>query len=130
MSLNKVLLIGYVGADPDIRYYNDKQSVAAFSLALKRPAFKTKSGNISPEQTDWIRISAFGDAAILAEEYVRKGTRLLVEGRLSTRSYTDKRGVAHNITEVVAEKLTLLDAARGAKSAETARADSLNRTPN
>lgn len=107
--LNKVLLIGYVGNDPEVRYFDENQSVANFSLALHRPSYKTKAGKIVPEQIDWVRVSSRGDAARFAEEFVKKGTRVFVEGRLSTRTYTDKQGLQHNITEVVAERLSFVD---------------------
>lgn len=116
MSLNKVLLIGYVGNDPEIRYFDDNQCVASFNLALHRPAFRSKTGRLVPEQTDWIRISSRGEVARFAEEYVKKGSRLLLEGRLATRSYTDKQGLTHMITEVVAERISFVDSRNDKKS--------------
>lgn len=109
MSLNKVLMIGFVGNDPEVRYFDNNQSVANFSLALKRAAFRTKAGHTVPEQTDWIRVATRGDVARFAEEYIKKGSRILVEGRLNTRTYTDKQGVQQTITEVVAERISFVD---------------------
>ena len=109
MSLNKVLLIGFVGADPEIRYFDENQGTASFSLALHRPAFRTKAGKVVPEQVDWVRITCRGETTRFAEQYVRKGSRLLVEGRLATRTYADKQGVSHTLTEVIAERLSFVD---------------------
>lgn len=109
MSLNKVLMIGFVGKDPEVRYFDNNQCVANFSLALKRPAFRSKEGHIVPEQTDWIKVSTRGEVALYTEKYVKKGSRILVEGRLSTRTYTDKQGVQQYITEVIAERINFVD---------------------
>lgn len=109
MSLNKVLLMGYVGADPEVRYFDENQSVANFTVALNRPAYRSRTGKAVPEQTDWIRVTSRGEVARFAEEYVKKGVRLLVEGRLTTRTFTDKQGLQHSVTEVFAERLSFLD---------------------
>lgn len=102
-------MIGFVGKDPEIRYFDEHQSVANFNLALKRPSYRTKAGHIVPEQTDWIRVVTYGEGARFAEKYIKKGSRLLIEGRLSTRTYNDKQGIPQYITEVVAEKLSFVD---------------------
>lgn len=109
MYLNKVLLIGYAGSDPEVHYYAENQAAATFNLAVTRPSFRNNNGQLVPEQTDWIRIASFFQSARYAEENIRKGSRVLVEGRLSSRQYTDKKGVTHSVTEVIAEKLSLLD---------------------
>ena len=96
MSINKVILVGYIGKDPEIRY---------LSLATTHTIGKTASGGTREEQTEWHRIVAFGEQAAFAEQWVRKGSLLAVEGRISYRNYTDKQGTMHSITEIVAERL-------------------------
>lgn len=105
MSINKVILVGYVGKDPEIRYLKERFSVANFSLATTHTVGKTAAGGAREEQTEWHRIVAFGEQAAFAEQWVRKGSLLAVEGRISYRNYTDKQGTMHSITEIVAERL-------------------------
>ena len=106
-SINKVILMGYVGKDAEIRYYNDNQAYTTFMLATHRPATRQKS---TSEQTDWHRIVVFGEAAVTAGEQARKGARLFIDGRLSTRQFTDKNNLKRTITEVIADRITYLDA--------------------
>lgn len=107
-SINKVILMGYAGKDAEIRYYNDKQAYTQFSLATHRTFYRQKGGTPT-EQTDWHRIVVFGEAAITASERVHKGSRLFIEGRLSTRQFKDKNNLQVTITEVVAERIEYLD---------------------
>ncbi len=88
MSLNKVMLIGNVGRDPDIRHLANNSMVARFSLATTEK-FKTKNGEIQ-EQTEWHTIVCWKSLAELCEKYVRKGSRLYIEGRIRTNSWIDK----------------------------------------
>lgn len=105
MSINKVILVGYVGKDPEIRYLKERFAVATFTLATTQPASKSASGTVREEQTEWHRIVAFGEQASFAEQWVRTGALLAVDGRISYRKYTDRSGTSHAITEIVAERL-------------------------
>lgn len=105
MSVNKVILVGYVGKDPEIRYLKERFAVANFTLATTHLVGKATPGATREEQTDWHRIVAFGEQASFAEQWVRTGALLAIEGRISYRNYTDKQGTQHAITEIVAERL-------------------------
>lgn len=103
MSVNKVILLGYVGSDPEVRYPEKDLPVATFSLATNE-----RRGASQTEVTEWHRIVMFGQAAQVAERYVRKGTRLYLEGSLRTREYTDKMQITRKVTEIVADRFELL----------------------
>lgn len=111
MSYNKVILIGHVGRDSEIRYLAHDFSVATFTLATGHKAFVGKDGRQVQEQTDWHRIVASNHLAEWAEKWVRKGMQLGVEGRIRYRQYTDKNGAAVPVTEIVAERLFFVDKA-------------------
>jgi single-strand DNA-binding protein len=98
MSVNRVILKGNLGGDPDVRYLPNGTAVANFSLALNE-RWKDKDGN-QQERTEWQRVVAFGKRAEVIGEYVKKGHELYVEGKLRTRDY-EKEGIKHYITEVV-----------------------------
>ncbi len=106
--INKVILIGNVGKDPEIRYVSEGVATTTISLAVSEP-YRDKQGN-RQTRTEWIRVALWRNLAEVAEKYVKKGTQLYIEGRLSTRNYTDKEGKEHTITEVVANDLKLLGA--------------------
>ena len=111
MSLNKVMLIGNVGRDPNVRYLDGNaggqgSKVATFTLATTE-RFRDRSGE-TRENTEWHNIVAWRNSADLAEKFIHKGTQIYVEGRLRTRSYTDQAGVQKYTTEVVADNIQLL----------------------
>ncbi|MBC3784291.1 single-stranded DNA-binding protein [Spirosoma utsteinense] len=89
-SLNKVILIGNVGYDPDVRYLDGGSVVAKFSVATNE-RYTTRTGE-QVEQTEWFRVEVWNDQAKIIEKYVRKGQQIYVEGRLRTETYTDKEG--------------------------------------
>lgn len=109
MSLNKVILIGYVGRDPEIRYFDSESATASFSLATVERGYRLKNGTEIPDRTDWHNIVAHRDWAQFAEKWVKKGSVLLVEGRIRYRSYVDKQSVRHDVTEIVAERISFYD---------------------
>lgn len=100
--LNRVTIMGRLGADPELRYTNGKLPVARFSLAVDRD-FKDKATN--QRTTDWISVVAWRSTAEFAAKYFRKGRVAIVEGRLQTGSYTDQAGNKRSYTEVVAENI-------------------------
>jgi single-strand DNA-binding protein len=106
--INKVILLGNVGRDPEIRYFDNDQAVANFSIATTERAFKTRDGQEIPERTEWHNIVAWRGLAKLAENYIKKGTPLYVEGKLRTRTYDDANGVKKYATEIVADVIQLL----------------------
>lgn len=103
-SVNKVFILGTLGKDPDVR--NGKITIANLSLATNRK-YKASDGTIA-EETEWHRVSLFGRSAEIAGQYLGKGDSVHIEGRLRTRSYTDKDGIERYVTEIVGERLTLL----------------------
>ncbi len=105
-GLNKVLLIGRLGADPEIRYTSDGTAVANFSIATNRPI---KRGEQWEEETDWHKIVAWKRLAEVCSEYLRKGSNIYVEGQLRTRSWEDRDGNKRWTTEVVARDMMMLD---------------------
>ncbi|PKP06689.1 MAG: single-stranded DNA-binding protein [Bacteroidetes bacterium HGW-Bacteroidetes-5] len=110
MSLNKVMLIGNVGRDPDIRHLANNSMIARFPLATSEK-FKTKSGELQ-EQTEWHNIVCWRALAELAEKYIKKGTRLYIEGRIRTNSWIDKSTQEKKYaTEIFADSILLLDRA-------------------
>jgi single-strand DNA-binding protein len=106
-TVNKVILIGRLGSDPDIRYTPGGTTVANFNIATDR-AFKDKDGNWQNETT-WHRVVAWTFLAERVKEYVKKGNRVYVEGRLQTREWEDQNGQKRYTTEVVANDLQLLE---------------------
>ena len=109
MAVNKVLLIGNVGRDPEVRYINNDTRVANFTLATTDRGFTTRAGAVVPEKTEWHNIVLWRGLAEVAEKYVRKGSKVFIEGKITSRSYEDKTGVKRYITEILAENLELLD---------------------
>lgn len=103
MSVNKVILLGYVGNDPEMSFPEAGSAVAKFSLATSEPR-----GVDGREVTDWHKIVMTGDKARFAENYIRKGTRLYVEGRLKYRDWTDKFQIRHKITEIMADNFEII----------------------
>ncbi|MEI6306595.1 MAG: single-stranded DNA-binding protein [Deltaproteobacteria bacterium] len=105
-SLNKVMLIGNLGKDPEVRYTASGQAVASFNLATSEK-FKNKNGE-SEERTEWHRITLWSRLAEIAGEYLTKGKTVYIEGRLQTRKWQDNSGNERYTTEIVGEKMQML----------------------
>jgi single-strand DNA-binding protein len=117
-SVNKVILVGNVGKDPEIRRTQDGRAIANLSLATSE-TWRDKNTGERKEKTEWHRVVVFNDNLCkVVEQYVRKGSKLYVEGQLQTRKWTDQSGAEKYSTEVVLQgfngTLTMLDGARGA----------------
>lgn len=106
-GLNKAMLIGNLGADPEVRSTADGTRVATLSLATNFTFKNAKGDKIT--QTEWHRITVWRGLAEIAEKYLKKGAKLFIEGRISYGSYTDKEGIKRYTTEIVADELTMLD---------------------
>ena len=106
MSVNKVILVGFVGKNPEQRVFGNGESVTSFSLATSEK-YKDKSGEWK-DQTEWHNISCFGKLSEIANTYVTKGTQVYVEGKIKTNKYTDKVGVEKYSTNIVVSSLQLL----------------------
>lgn len=105
-GLNKVMLIGNLGRDPEMRYTPSGRPVTTFSLATSR-SWKTSDGERRNE-TEWFNIVAWGSLAEICNQFLKKGTQVYIEGRLQTRRWEDDGGVKHNTTEVVAKEMVML----------------------
>lgn len=108
MSVNKVILIGNVGKDPKYKDFDNGDSVAQFTLATTDRAFKTANGTEVPERTEWHNIVLQNGLANIAKEYVKKGNKLYIEGKIRTRSYEDNNGVKRYVTEVYGYNMEML----------------------
>lgn len=106
--MNKVMLIGNVGKDPDVRYYEQDQAVAQVRLATTEKGYTLQNGTQVPDRTDWHNIVFYRGLAKVVEKYVHKGDRLYVEGRIRYRSYDDQKGIRQYVTEIIAENIEML----------------------
>ena len=105
-SVNKAILIGHLGADPEVRYTPNGDPVATFNMATSENR-RDKEGN-QQEQTEWHRIVTFGKLAEICGQYLKKGKLVYIEGRIQTRNWEDKEGVKRYTTEIVASNMTML----------------------
>jgi single-strand DNA-binding protein len=111
-SVNKVILVGNCGRDPEVRYTANGAAICNISLATSRQ-WKDKTTGDRQEETEWHRVVFYDRLAEIAGEYVKKGRSVYVEGRLKTRKWTDKDGVEKYTTEVVADQMQLLGSREG-----------------
>jgi single-strand DNA-binding protein len=114
-SVNKVILLGNLGRDPEVRYAADGAAIANVSIATTS-RYKDKSSGDMKEDTEWHRVVFFGRLAEIANEYLKKGRPVYVEGRLRTRKWQDQSGQERYTTEIVADQMQLLGGRDGAPS--------------
>lgn len=107
MSINKAILVGNVGADPEVRYLEKNVAVANFRLATTERGYTMQNGTQVPDRTEWHNVVAWRGLAELAEKHIRKGSQLYVEGKIQTRSW-EKDGVKRYTTEIYADTIQLL----------------------
>jgi single-strand DNA-binding protein len=119
--VNKALLIGRLGADPEVRYTPDGTMVTNFRLATDLQ-WKDKNGE-KLQRTEWHRIVAYGKLAEICSNYLSKGKLIFIEGRIQTRSWEDKDGVKRSTTEIVAANMQMLDSKGQMRSQDMAGAD-------
>ena len=105
--LNKIVLIGYLGKDPDLQVTSDGTPVTRFSLAVNR-SYKTPSGE-KKEETEWFNIVVWRNLAELTERYLHKGSKVYLEGRIQQRKYTDRDGVQRTAVDVIVSDVQFLD---------------------
>lgn len=113
-GVNKVLLIGNLGADPEIRYTGTGTAVANFRVATTERW--TTPGGEKEERTEWHRIVAFGKLGEICGEYLSKGKQVYIEGRLQTRTWEDREGAQRTTTEIIATAMQMLGQGKGAPS--------------
>ena len=132
-SVNKVILVGNLGKDPEVRYTPNGLAVANITLATTE-VWKDKASGENQERTEWHRVALYSRLAEIAGEYLRKGSKVFVEGRLQTRKWQDKTtGQDRYTTEIIADSLEMLGKASGAgestasaKTAETAQPEAID----
>lgn len=117
--MNKVMLIGNVGADPQIRYIDQNVCVAQIRLATTEKGYTLQNGTQVPDRTEWHNVIFWRKQAELVEKYVHKGDKLYVEGKLQTRTWDDKQGIRHQTVEIMAENMEFVGRA-AARKPETA----------
>lgn len=108
MSVNKVILVGNVGKDPDVRYVDNNMAVATFPLATTERGYTLQNGTQVPDRTDWHNIVMWRGLAEICEKYVKKGDKLYIEGKIRTRSYDDQKGIKRYVTEIYADNMEML----------------------
>ncbi len=114
MSVNKVILIGNVGRDPDVKYFDNGSAVANFTLATTERGYTAANGTQIPDKTEWHNIVCWRGLAKVAEQFVRKGGQVYIEGRIRSRTYDDNNGVKRFVIEIYADNLELLGRRREA----------------
>ena len=116
--MNKVMLIGNVGADPQVKYLEQGVCVAQVRLATTERGYTLQNGTQVPERTEWHNCVFWRKQAEVVEKYVRKGDKLYVEGKIQTRDYTDRQGISRKSIDIVADNLELLSPKPSAPAAE------------
>jgi single-strand DNA-binding protein len=106
--MNKIMLIGNVGKDPEVKYVEQGVAVARLSLATTERGYALPNGTQVPDRTDWHNVILWRRLAEVVEKYVHKGDKLYIEGRVRYTTYDDKRGVRHNMTEIWADNMEML----------------------
>lgn len=114
--MNKVMLIGHVGADPQVKYLDQGVCVAQVRLATTERGYTLQNGTQVPERTEWHNCIFWRKQAEVVERYVHKGDRLYVEGKIQSRDWTDRQGISRKAIDIVVENMEMLSA----KSAEPA----------
>lgn len=118
MSVNKVILVGNLGKDPELRYTASGTAVASFSLATTE---RYKKDGQQQEKKEWHNIVAWGNLAEICDKYLAKGRQVYIEGRIQTRSYDDKEGNKRYVTEIVASEMQMLGG-KGGSTYEASKA--------
>jgi single-strand DNA-binding protein len=111
-SVNKVILIGNLGRDPEVRYAPSGSAICNATIATSRQ-WKNKDSGERQEETEWHRVVFYDRLAEIAGEYLKKGKSVYIEGRLKTRKWTDKDGVEKYTTEIIAQEMTMLGSREG-----------------
>lgn len=108
MSVNKVILLGNVGKEPDVKYFEPGRGVANFTLATTERAHTTRNDQQIPERTEWHNIVVRGGLVQVVEKYVHKGSKLYIEGKIRSRQFIDRENRERFVTEIVVDELEIL----------------------
>ena len=121
-GLNKVLIIGNLGNDPEIKYTQSGSPVANLSIATSE-RWKDKNSGEQKEQVEWHRVVLFSRLAEIAEQYLKKGSKVFVEGKLQTRDWEDSEGKKRYTTEIIAREMSMLDSRQAAENSQQPKSD-------
>ena len=130
-GVNKVILVGNLGQDPEVRYMPNGNGVANISIATS-DSWKDKNTGQQQERTEWHRVVLFGKLSEIAGEYLRKGSKVYIEGRLQTRKWTDQQGQEKYTTEIVVDiggQMQMLDSKQDSKQQQQAPQQQYNQQP-
>lgn len=130
MSVNKVILLGNVGKDPDVKYLDNNVCVANLSLATSERGYTTQTGTQVPERTEWHNLVFWRGLAETVEKYVRKGDKLYIEGSIRNRSYDDQNGVRRYVTEIFVDNMEMLGSRSSQKTTSSDNMSSAHRIRN
>jgi single-strand DNA-binding protein len=119
-GVNKVIIVGNLGADPEMRHTGSGTAICSFNLATSESWTDKQSGE-KQERTEWHRVKIFGRLAEIAGEYLKKGRQVYIEGSLRTDKYTDKQGVERYSTDIIASEMQMLGGNDGAKPSQSGR---------
>ena len=119
MSVNKVILIGNVGKDPDVRYLDNHVCVANLTLATTERGYTAQNGTQVPDRTEWHNLVFWRGLAETVEKYVHKGDKLYVEGSIRNRSYDDQNGVKRYVTEIFVDTMEMLSSRQSKQDSQS-----------
>lgn len=132
MSLNKVILIGNVGKDPEVKYFDNGNAIANLTVATNERGYTLANGTVVPERTEWHNIVVRKEQSQFVEKYVKKGSSVYVEGKIRTRDY-EKDGIKRYVTEIYADRIEFFNSGRkpegGATSTDGASKETSTSTP-
>lgn len=128
MSLNKVILIGNVGKDPEVKYFENGNAIANLVVATNERGYTLPNGTVVPERTEWHNIVVRKDQAQFVEKYVKKGSSVYVEGKIRTRDY-EKDGIKRYISEIYADRIEFYGSARKPEGTTTEGTTAATATP-
>ena len=106
--MNKIILIGNVGTEPEVRYFDTDQCMAKVRLATTEKGFTLQNGTRVPDRTDWHNLVFYRKLAKVVEQYVHKGDKLYVDGKIQYNQYNDKNGIQHNTIDIIVENMEML----------------------
>lgn len=124
MSVNKVILIGNVGKEPDIRYTDNHTAVALLPLATTERGYTLQNGTQVPDRTEWHNLVVYKGLAETVEKYVHKGDKLYVEGKIRSRTYDDQNGQRRYVYEIIVDNMEMLTPKNSSVSSQNASAQS------
>jgi len=127
-SINKVIIVGNLGRDPETRHLPSGEAITHVALATS-DRWKDKSSGEQREATEWHRVTFFGKLGEIAEQYLRKGSQVYVEGKLRTRKYMDKDGVERSATEIIADQMQMLGGRNEDQPQQAAPSPNSNKKP-